>query len=423
MNSIVSVFIIFVFSLFSAVLSASETAVTMASRLRLNQLAKKGKKGATLLLSLQENMHTLISTIILTHTCLFAGVTALASQMMSSVLSEWGILAASLVMGAFMTLFLEVLPKVYAYYFPEQVGLFLAGFIQCLRSALRPLTKFMDAFAHNVLRFLGVNLSIKRDNMEDLRGAIDLHTGAEIALHERAMLRSILDLSLVTVDEIMVHRKNILSFNMDLPPAELYRKIFSASYTRIPLWKDTPDNIIGVVNIKKLARASQNSSEPVNLQEMMSAPWFIPDTSTLFDQLQLFKAKSSHQAFVVDEYGSLLGMVTLEDILEDIVGEITDEHDVVLPGVRCTANGDYIIQGSVTLRDLKRQYDWSLDESEASTLAGLILHETRSIPDVGSVLSIKGFTLKILRKHNHQITLIRVTPHDKPALLTEKNKA
>lgn len=413
MNSFVSICIIGAFSLMSAILSASETAVTMASRLRLNQLAKKGKTRATLLLSLQENMHTLISTIILTHTCLFAGMTALASQMMSSVLSEWGVFVASLLMGAFMTLCLEVLPKVYAYYFPEQVGLFLARFIQCLRTILRPLTRFMDAFAHNILRFLGVNLSLKRDNIEDLRGAIDLHTGAEMALHERAMLRSVLDLSLVTVDEIMVHRKNILSFNIDLPLADLYRKIFSASYTRIPLWRDTPDNVIGVVNIKNLARATQGSTQPMSIQDMMSPPWFIPDTSTLFDQLQLFKAKSIHQAFVVDEYGSLLGMVTLEDILEEIVGEITDEHDTSLPGVRMAANGDYIIQGSVTLRDLHRQYDWSLHETEASTLAGLILHETRSIPDVGSVVSIKGFTLKILRKHNHQITLIRVTPHEK----------
>jgi Mg2+/Co2+ transporter CorB len=263
------------------------------------------------------------------------------------------------------------------------------------------------------LRFLGVNLSLKKDTMEDLRGAIDLHTGAEIALHERAMLRSVLDLSLVTVDEVMVHRKNILSFNINLPPAELYRKMFSASYTRIPLWQDTPDNIIGVVNIKHLARASHNATQPVSISELMTQPWFIPDTSTLFDQLQLFKAKRSHQAFVVDEYGSLLGMVTLEDILEEIVGEITDEHDAALPGVRVAANGDYIIQGSVTLRDLHRQYDWALDESEASTLAGLILHETRSIPDVGAIMTIKGFTLKILRKHNHQITLIRVTPHDK----------
>ena len=413
MNSFVSVCIIVTICVMSAILSASETAVTMASRLRLNQLAKKGKKRAVLLLSLQENMHTLISTIILTHTCLFSGMAALTSQMMSSVLSEWGVFVASLVMGAGMTMCLEVLPKVYAYYFPEQVGLFLAGFIQFLRTILRPVTRFMDAFAHNIIRFLGVNLSLKSYTVEDLRGAIDLHTGAEIALHERAMLRSVLDLSLVTVDEVMVHRKNILSFNIDLPTAELYRKIFNASYTRIPLWRDTPDNIIGVVNIKHLARASHQSTQSVVISEMMTQPWFIPDTSTLFDQLQLFKAKSSHQAFVVDEYGSLLGMVTLEDILEEIVGEITDEHDAALPGVRMATNGDYIIQGSVTLRDLQRQYDWSLDNSEASTLAGLILNETRSIPDVGSVLTLKGFTLKILRKHNHQITLIRVTPHDK----------
>ena len=409
MSPYVSFSIIVLFAFVSALLSASETAVTMASRLRLNQLAKQGAKKASLLLSLQENMHTLISTIILAHTCLFSGMAALMSEFMRSVWSEWGVFVASLVMGAVMTLCLEVLPKVYSYYFPEKMGLFLAPFIQFLRIVLRPITRFMDAFAHALLRRLGANLNIKRDTVEELRGAIDLHTGAEIALHERSMLRSILDLSVVTVDAIMVHRKNIFSLSVDLPEAELQRRILQSTYTRVPLWKETPDNIIGMINIKDFLRKMQ-AAEDVSVRTLMSDPWFIPDTSTLFDQLQLFKARCSHQAFVVDEYGSLLGMITLEDILEEIVGEIVDEHDAALPGVRVTTQGDYIIQGSVTLRDLNRQYEWPLQHHEASTLAGLVLHEMRMIPEVGCCVMIQGFTLKILRKNNHQITLLRVTP-------------
>lgn len=410
MSLILSLVIIVVFSCITGILSASETAVTMASRLRLHQLAKKGNQRASMLVALQQNMNTLISTIVLTNTCLFAGITALATEMMRKVLGEWGVFIASLLVGAFITFYLEVLPKVYAYKSPEKVGLALAPGIQFLRKALHPVTHFMDWVAHRTLVLFGVKMApAQKNTTEELRGAIDLHTGEGIVFHERVMLRSILDLSRVTVEEIMVHRKNIVSFNIDTPSAELCQKVLSVPYTRIPLWKDNPDNIIGVVNVKNLARTLSKQTA-IDFQGLMKAPWFIPDSSTLFSQLQLFKDKRSHQAFVVDEYGSLLGMVTLEDILEEIVGEITDEHDIDLPGVRVDSHGDYIVQGSVTLRDLHRQYDWAFDEGPSSTLAGLILHETRMIPEVGTYVMIKGFKMKILRRHHHQITLVRVTP-------------
>lgn len=405
-------FIIFIFCCISAFLSASETAITMASRLRIHQLAKKGYSRARILLSLQEKMNVLISTILLANTCLFAAMTTLMTKIISAYLSDLAIFMASLVMGAFITLYLEVLPKIFAYHAPEKVGLFLAPFLNGLRIVLWPITHLIDSIAHRTLCFFGVKASPKSSTADDLRGAIDLHIGEGIIPHERVMLRSILDLSRVTVEEIMVHRKNILSFNLELPFEELCKKILQSPYTRIPLWKDNPDNIIGVINVKTLARKFHESSFD-SLEEIMQPPWFIPSTSTLFFQLQLFKEKHRHQVFVVDEYGSLLGMVTLEDILEEIVGEIIDEHDVALPGVRLDHHGNYVIYGSVTLRDLHRQYDWVFGEENSggpSTLAGLILHETRSIPEVGTTLSIKGFEMKILRRHHHQITMVRVTP-------------
>jgi Mg2+/Co2+ transporter CorB len=563
MNAIVCALIIIVFSGIAALLSASETAITMASRLKLYQLAKKNDANAKTLVHLQTNMNTLISTIVLMNTCLFAGITALAAQMMSAFLGEWGVFFASVFMGAFITFYLEVLPKVYAYQCPERVGLALAPIIAVFKRMLNPVTRFMDFVAHCTLKFFGVKPQIQTSSIEELRGAIDMHAESEGAFQERAMLRSILDLSNVTVEEIMVHRKNIWSLSADTPMTELCHKALNAPYTRVPLWKDSPDNIVGILNIRTLARAfakhsltahaktdsytqgqsphlkeetqyqgapyagdehiecegtpsanmnldhgasdrkpseSQNAlhdraqqkvmsafvhpklgnaseehpveavtsdrDRPMPLPEtlaqesdaqsdagfvqnraqghtsdsimhahvqdalsgaqdalgnahvlqnfdvrmLMNTPWFVPATSTLFSQLELFKERGRHQAFVVDEYGSLLGMVTLEDILEEIVGEITDEHDASLPGVRVDRNGDYVIQGSVTLRDLYRQYDWAFDESVASTIAGLILHRARSIPDVGACVEIDGFTFKILRRHHHQITLVRVTP-------------
>lgn len=419
MNILISGLIIFVFACIAAVLSASETSVIMASRVRLHQLKKKGSTRAPLLLSLQENMSSVISTLLLGNTCLFAAITSLATKLMDRFLGNWGVLVASFLMGAVITLYLEVLPKIYAYQCPEKVALALAPLIKGLRVVLRPVTHLIDTIAYKILALFKVKMSPRKTTLEDLQGAIDLHIGDGPILHERVMLRSILDLSRVTVEEIMVHRKNIISFNADLPSRELGDKILRAQYTRIPLWRETPENIVGVINFKNLARALQEQPmENIDFESLMQAPWFIPDASTLFSQLQLFKEKHIHQAFVVDEYGSLLGMVTLEDILEEIVGEITDEHDVALPGVRMTTSGEYLIRGDVTLRDLHRQYDWELWDMSLSsgpslgpsTLAGLILQEARSIPHVGTSLMIKGFRMKIVRRHKNQIVMISVTP-------------
>jgi Mg2+/Co2+ transporter CorB len=417
MNILLSLLIIFVFSGLAAILSASETAITMASRQKIYQLAKKKDPRAGILVRLQANMNTLISTVVLLNTCLFSGIASLATQMMGTILGKWGVFFASLFVGAFITFYLEVLPKVYAYQFPEKVGLGLAHVINGLKRALHPVTHFMDFVAHKTLRAFGIQPPAQTTAIEELRGAIDMHTEAEGAFQERAMLRSILDLSQVTVEEIMVHRKRILSFNTQTPLEDLYSKILAAPYTRVPLWRDSPDNVVGVVNLKTLARTltrADGKGLETPLGDVMAEPWFIPATSTLFAQLQLFRQRRIHQAFVVDEYGSLLGMVTLEDILEEIVGEIGDEHDPVLPGVRIDRNGAYIVQGSVPLRDLYRQYDWDFQEHEASTLAGLILNRMRDIPEVGVVVTIDGFCMKILRRQQHQITLIEVSPPNQP---------
>lgn len=418
MGFVLYIILIFIFSGIVFILSASEIAVTMASRFRLHQMSKAGEKRASDLLEIQKHTHTLISAIVFVNTCLFAGITTIFNNMMSSFLNQWQMVLASFAMGSVITFYLEVLPKVYAYQRPESVGLSLINFIFFIRTITRPVTHFMDGLAHKTLGFLGVRTEKSVNTArEDLRGAIDLHTGTGTAAYERAMLRSVLDLSNISVEEVMVHRKNIVSFNIQRPVKELCEKILNASHTRIPLWQETPDNVIGVVNVKDLAVALEKG-DPIDFYKLIKTPWFIPNTSTLFSQLQLFKEKRRHQAFVVDEYGSLMGMITLEDILEEIVGEIIDEHDIQLPGVRMDSQGNYIIQGSVSLRDLHRQYDWNFDENcDATTLAGLILNETRTIPDIGSVLIINGFEMTVLRRHYHQITLIRVRP-----LIKDENK-
>jgi Mg2+/Co2+ transporter CorB len=257
------------------------------------------------------------------------------------------------------------------------------------------------------------------DPGEALRSAIEEHTSddageaAEIK-QERKMLRSILDLAEVTVVEVMTHRRQMVTIDADLPPAEIVDAALASPFTRLPLWRDEPDNIIGVVHAKSLlreVRVARGKMETLDIEEVASPPWFVPDATSLLDQLQAFRTRREHFALVVDEYGSLLGLVTLEDILEEIVGDITDELDTHVAGVFPQPDGSYIVDGTVTVRDLNREFDWELpDETDYSTIAGLVIYESRHIPEVGQTFTFFGFRFEILKRQRHQVQTIRVMP-------------
>jgi Mg2+/Co2+ transporter CorB len=257
------------------------------------------------------------------------------------------------------------------------------------------------------------------DPDEVLRTAIEEHTSddeneATEVKQERKMLRSILDLAEVTVVEVMTHRRQMVTIDADLPAAEIVDAALASPFTRLPLWRDEPDNIIGVLHAKSLlreVRAARGNMESFAIEEVASQPWFVPDTTSLLDQLQAFRTRREHFALVVDEYGSLLGLVTLEDILEEIVGDITDELDTHVAGVFPQPDGSYIVDGTVTVRDLNREFDWELpDETDYSTIAGLVIYESRHIPEVGQTFTFFGFRFEILKRQRNQVTTIRVTP-------------
>jgi Mg2+/Co2+ transporter CorB len=408
---------IFIFILFSGLCSASEAAVLASSRVRLYHLSKKGNTRAASILNLQSKIGEFISSIILLNTWSITIVTALATSILTHFFGTAGTVYAALGMGAFITIYAEVLPKMYVYTRPDKVALAFAPFFKPLLIVMSPLTKAINFIAQESLHLLGIK--IKHDisdatSAEELRGAIELHAGSSHeAEYERAMLRSILDLTAVDVTDIMRHRKTMFTINVDLPNKEIVQQALKAPYTRIPLWQGNPDNIIGVMHMKDLLRTVQvhkGNVEGLDIGAIATPPWFIPETTTLFSQLAAFRQRHEHFALVIDEYGDLQGLITLEDILEEIVGEIVDEHDVEIPGVRITPDGTYVIDGSLTLRDLNRLYSWDLPDEHAATLAGLILHETREIPEVGQAFMIHGFKMEILRRHRHQITLLRVTP-------------
>lgn len=417
LESILSVIAIFVLIFLSAVCSGSEAAVLAASRVRLYHLAKKGDPKASIVLGVQAQIGGFIGSVLLLNTWFNTIVTALVTGILTYLFGVMGAVYAAIGMGALITIYGEVLPKLYVYTCPDKVAMTLSPLFKPLLTIMYPLTKAMNFIAQQSLSLLGIKVQEDASEAaaaEELRGAIELHAGSSgEAETERAMLRSILDLTTVEVTEIMRHRKTMLMINIDLPNKEIVDQVLKAPYTRIPIWRDNPDNIVGILHGKDLLRAAQvhdEDLEKLNIETIASAPWFIPETTTLFSQLAAFRQRREHFALVVDEYGDLQGMVTLEDILEEIVGEIVDEHDVEIPGVRIVSDGTYVVDGSVTLRDLNREFRWDLPDEHAATMAGLVLYETREIPEVGQSFMIHGFRVDILRRHRHQITQVRLTP-------------
>jgi len=408
--------------------AASEASVLASSRVRLYHLAKKGNTRASIILNLQAHIGGFISSIVLLNTWIHTIVTVLATGILTYVFGAWGPFITAIGMGALITIYAEVLPKMYVYTNPERVALAFSPFFKPLLTLMTPLTKTINFLALESLHLVGIK--IKHDfseaaSAEELLGAIELHAGSSGEVeYERAMLRSILDLTVVEVTEVMRHRKTMFMINIDLPNQEVLDQVLGAPYTRIPIWKDNPENIVGVLHAKDLLRTVQslgNNLERLDIKKIASPPWFVPETTTLFSQLAAFRERHEHFALVIDEYGDLQGMVTLEDILEEIVGEIVDEHDVEILGVRITPDGTYVTDGTVTLRDLNRQFGWDLPDEHAATVAGLILHESREIPEVGQSFLIQGFRMDILRRHRHQITQVRLTPPS-PQDSTSSNK-
>jgi Mg2+/Co2+ transporter CorB len=411
---------IFVLLLLSAFFSGSETALTAVSRPHMHHLLKTGDKRAGIIAKLHARMERLIGTILLVNNLVNILASALATSLLIGVFGDTGVAYATLVMTLLVLIFAEVLPKTYAINNANRTALSVAPVVRFLVLVLSPLSDAVQVVVRATLRLFSVSTESNLGAISDdeLRGAIDLHaeTGSTDD-QERAMLRSILDLDHVEVGEIMVHRKDIFTVDAGLSPTTILEQVIASPYTRIPIWRKKPDNIIGVLHAKTLLSAVKlqaPATEKLDIPGLAAKPWFIPESTTLLQQLHAFRKKREHFALVVDEYGVLMGIVTLEDILEEIVGDISDEFDITVPGVRLQADDTFIIKGDVTIRDLNRQFDWSLPDDQAATLAGLVLHESRRIPDVGQVFNFYDFRFEILRRKRNQITSLRLSPPKHP---------
>ena len=405
--------------IFSGFFSASETALTGASRARIHTLASDGNKRANKVARLQERMEKVISTVLLGNTLMNALTASLMTTIFDSYFgkSTFGPAIAAVSATIFLFIFAEVMPKTYAINHADRYALAAAPLLSVLVRITYPLTHVTQLVVSGTLRMFGVQVINEpgaEESLEELRGAIDLHSeSAEEIREANAMLHSILDLDDVPVSDIMVHRRQMVMVDDSLPVAEIIRQVLASPHTRVPLWHDEPDNIVGVLHAKALLRAIEANGwkvDDLNLHELAAQPWFIPDSTSLLAQLEAFRTRREHFAIVVDEYGALMGIVTLEDILEEIVGDIADEHDVSVEGVHRDEDGSYVVDGRVTIRDLNREFNWRLPDEEASTIAGLVLHEARLIPVPGQVFVFHGFSFEILERQRNQITRLRLIP-------------
>lgn len=407
-----------VLMILSGFFSGSETALTAASRAKMHQLSEAGNRRASMVNRLREQKERLIGAILLGNNLVNILATALTSSLLINIFGEAGVAYATIGMTVLVLIFAEVLPKTYAIRHADKAALIVAPLIRAVVFVLAPITVGITALVRQILRLFGdtgeqVGLV---GNLDELRGAIELHRAddeleKQEIRHERLMLRSVLELQEIEVDEIMTHRRNMVTIDLNNSNQEIVNQVLDAQHTRLPVYDEDPDNIVGVLHAKDLLRAvrsGQASIDEIDIREIASKPWFIPDTTTLFDQLHEFRERREHFALVIDEYGSLQGVVTLEDILEEIVGEIDDEHDTPVSGVRREPDGGYLVQGSVTIRDLNREYEWKLPTEDYSTVAGLVLHEARRIPEVGQTYAFFGLSFEILRRQRNQVTLMRI---------------
>jgi Mg2+/Co2+ transporter CorB len=401
----------------SAFFSASETALTAASQPHMLELERQGNARARAVNRLRANKESMIGAILLGNNLVNILASALLTSVFIASFGDAGVLYATLVATALILIFAEVLPKTYCFYRPNITALALAPLIRGIVWSLAPITGGVEALVRMMLRLAGVHADLEREprtSEEELRGVISLHQGDHPeAEAERRMLASILDLGDVAVSEVMTHRSATAMIDADKSAQVILRQVLASPYSRLPVYRGNPDNIIGVLHAKDLLRAvsrGKGAAHSFDLAKLTSQAWFIPESTSLLDQLREFRRRREHFALVVDEYGSFQGVVTLEDIVEEIVGKIGDVPEQGRPGIRPAGDGSYSIDGEVTVRDVNRELGWDLPDDKAATVAGLVMHEAQRIPDVRQVFAFHGFRFEILRKKNNRITLLRVKP-------------
>jgi len=417
MTILVSLIAILLLILLSAFFNGAETSLTAASRARMHALQEDGNTAAEVVNKVLSRPEKMIGTVLLGNTLVDVLAAALASNLAVTLYGEVGVAYATGAITLLIVIFAAVLPKTYALAYADRVALVMAPLMRGFIYVLTPFTKAIEYVVRQMLKLTPGKADDAANILaahEEIRGTIDLQAReGTVARVDAEMLGGVLDLRDLQVADIMVHRTKMEMINAEDPPQKILDQLTRSQYTRVPIWKEEPENIVGVLHTKDLLLAlSRTGWAPDKLDIMKSAsePWFVPDTTSVKDQLNQFLKKKTQMALVVDEYGEVQGLITLEDILEEIVGQITDEHDNPDSHIRPQPDGTVNVDGTVAIRDLNRHLDWDLPDDEATTIAGLVIHEAQTIPEPGQVFTFHGYRFEILRKSRNKITAIRIKP-------------
>jgi Mg2+/Co2+ transporter CorB len=401
----------------SAFFNLGETALTAASRARMHALEQDGNARAAVVNKVLRSPEKMIGTILIGNTLVDVLASGLASGLAVVLVGEVGVVYATVVITFLIVVFAAVLPKTYALAYSDRVALLVAPLMRAVIVVLNPITVAIEFIVRQLLKLTpgkGDDESNILAAHEEIRGTIELQKkeGA-VGRHDADMLGGVLDLRDLQVSDIMVHRTKMETIDADEPPQKIVDDLLRTQYTRVPIWKDEPENIVGVLHTKDLFSTLGRSGWDVSKLDIMSfavEPWFVPDTTPLKAQLNQFLKRKAQMALVVDEYGEVQGLITLEDILEEIVGQIADEHDTHEAAIRPQPDGTVNVDGTVAIRDLNRQMNWTLPDEEATTIAGLVIHEAQTIPEPGQVFTFYGYRFEILRKTRNKITALRISP-------------
>jgi Mg2+/Co2+ transporter CorB len=408
---------VFICLLISAFFSAGETALTASSRAAMMRLEKQGNRDATIVNRLLATRERVLGAILFANNLTNIAASTFATGLLLALFGHAGVIYATLVMTLLIFVIAEVLPKTAAFNMPDRMALVVAQPVDRLVRWFSPFLRAVEWLVRLILHAIGMPVGKIQSILsprEELRGAVDLmHRAGVVEKLDRDMMEGLLDLRELVVSDVMVHRTKMVMLDADEPPQEIVDAVLAAAVTRLPLWRDSPDNILGVLHAKDLLRAlhaAGGDAAKIDIVSLTTPPWYVPDTTPLYEQLKAFRARKTALALVVDEYGEMEGLVTLEDIVEEIVGDITDEHDIAVPGVRMLPDGSVNVDGAVPVRDLNRAMDWNIPDHEATTIAGVVIHEARSIPEPGQSFTFHGFRFQVLRKTRNRITALRVTP-------------
>jgi Mg2+/Co2+ transporter CorB len=397
--------------LLSAFLSSSETGLTAASRAAMRRLQGQGNPRAEIVNDLLAQRGRMLGVLSLGSNVLIVTASSLVAGLLAVRLGQVGILAAIAIMALVVIVFVGVLPKVAALDAPDRTALIAARPAALLVRTLGPVLAAIEALMRRLLHLIGGRARTIHPRRDD-RDA-ELPTDRNGEKHDRDRFGGLLDLRELEVSDVMIHRTKMVTVNADDPPEVVVKAVLASTVTRLPVWREKPGNIVGMLRAKDILRALQaadGDAAKVDIAAIMTEPWFVPDTTQLADQLKAFRRRRTHFALVVDEYGEVMGLVTLNDIMEEIVGDISDERDVDVPGVRPQIDGSVHVEGSVAIRDLNRAMNWSLPDEDVTTIAGLVIHEARSIPEVGQSFTFHGFRFLVVRKSRNRITALRITP-------------